>query len=86
MKHKWLNYYYEKIGGTFEESKKALEIARQFSNQKDFPELYSTVGVHPTRCDEFEKYEFGSAENYFEKLVELCKDGMKDGKVSGIKK
>jgi TatD DNase family protein len=33
--------------------------------------LYTTVGVHPTRCDEFEKWE-GGAEDYLRQLLALA--------------
>lgn len=55
-------------GGTLEDSKKALDLARQ----KDF--LYTTVGCHPTRCQEFLKggsNEEESANQYVADLSEL---------------
>ena len=44
------------------------------------PELYSTVGVHPTRCDEFHD----DPQTYFQSLVELAQDGKRDGTVVAI--
>ncbi|XP_011691122.1 PREDICTED: putative deoxyribonuclease TATDN1 [Wasmannia auropunctata] len=50
--------------GSVEESKKALEIARIDDR------LYSTVGCHPTRCNEFE--ECGDPEEYLKSLSDLA--------------
>ncbi|TMW57172.1 hypothetical protein Poli38472_003097 [Pythium oligandrum] len=73
-------------GGTLSESKEALRLAR--SKAKDdaaFPALFSTVGVHPTRCGEFEHNEEGlSPEAYFSELEALCAEGAKDGTVVAI--
>jgi len=63
-------------GGNLEESKKALELA------KDHADLYVTVGVHPTRCTEFEKEEGGGPEAYFNNLLELIKNN--EGKVVAV--
>ncbi|XP_043515422.1 putative deoxyribonuclease TATDN1 [Frieseomelitta varia] len=52
--------------GNIEESKKALEIARTDER------LFSTVGCHPTRCNEFE--ESGDPEAYFKSLSDLAAD------------
>jgi len=53
-------------GGNLEESKKAIELA------KEHEDLYATVGCHPTRCNEFDGED--GAEAYFEKLLELIKE------------
>lgn len=45
--------------------------------------LYSTVGVHPTRCGEFETHP-GGAEAYMAALREVLRDGMSDGKVVAV--
>ncbi|KAJ8688621.1 hypothetical protein QAD02_024416 [Eretmocerus hayati] len=50
--------------GSLEESKKALEIA------KTDDRLFSTVGCHPTRCNEFE--ESDDPEGYLDSLCELA--------------
>lgn len=73
-------------GGSLEESKSALALARKpTSANASLPALYSTVGVHPTRCCEFENNDQGlSADAYFANLVALCKDGMRDGRVVAI--
>ncbi|KAG7200306.1 hypothetical protein KM043_017770 [Ampulex compressa] len=52
--------------GNVEESKKALEIARTDER------LFSTVGCHPTRCNEFE--ESGNPEEYLKSMSDLALD------------
>ena len=42
------------------------------------------VGVHPTRCNEFESNDEGGPEPYLDALMELAKDGQKVGKVAAI--
>ncbi|KAG6512054.1 hypothetical protein ZIOFF_030147 [Zingiber officinale] len=41
--------------------------------------LYCTVGVHPTRCKEFE--DSGDPDQYFQALVSLAREGIEKGKV-----
>jgi TatD DNase family protein len=61
-------------GGNYEESKQALALAR--THEK----LFCTVGVHPTRCDEFFA-DSNTIESHVANLIALIKDGMSDGKV-----
>ncbi|GAB4834156.1 hypothetical protein Ancab_032420 [Ancistrocladus abbreviatus] len=63
-------------GGSLEESKEALAIAETDGR------LFCTVGVHPTRCKEFE--ESGDPERYFQGLLSLAKEGIEKGKVVAI--
>ncbi|XP_077245177.1 tatD related DNase [Tasmannia lanceolata] len=63
-------------GGSLEESKEALAIAETDGR------LFCTVGVHPTRCKEFE--ESGSPEGHFQALLSLAKEGVEKGKVVAI--
>ncbi|CAN1277713.1 Deoxyribonuclease TATDN1 [Linum perenne] len=63
-------------GGSLEESKKALEIAETDGR------LFCTVGVHPTRCTEFD--ESGDPENHFQALLSLAKEGIQKGKVVAV--
>lgn len=63
-------------GGSFEESKEALAIAETDGR------LFCTVGVHPTRCKEFE--ENGDPEKHFQALLSLAKEGIEKGKVVAI--
>lgn len=50
-------------GGSLEESRNALKFAERESR------LFSTVGCHPTRCDEFEKS--GDPDKYLKDLSDL---------------
>ncbi|CAN0847591.1 Deoxyribonuclease TATDN1 [Linum grandiflorum] len=63
-------------GGSLEASKKALEI------DETGERLFCTVGVHPTRCTEFE--ESGDPENHFQALLSLAKEGIQKGKVVAV--
>lgn len=63
-------------GGSLEESKEALAIAETDGR------LFCTVGVHPTRCKEFE--ESGDPENHFQALLSLAKEGIEKGKVVAV--
>ncbi|KAL5545693.1 hypothetical protein UlMin_005380 [Ulmus minor] len=63
-------------GGSLEESKKALAIAETDGR------LFCTVGVHPTRCKEFE--ESGDPEKHFRALLSLAQEGIEKGKVVAI--
>jgi TatD DNase family protein len=63
--------------GTLEEARNALELARTDSR------LYSTVGVHPTRCsDEFMSEKQG--EIYLENMIKLATEGKKEGKIVAV--
>lgn len=73
------------IGGSLEESKHAAALARTQKAHADWPALFSTVGVHPTRCSEFEQNEFGNdPDKYFAHLVAVCEEGMTDGTVEKL--
>lgn len=61
-------------GGSLQESRAALKLAREHED------LYCTVGVHPTRCKEFEMDPEG-ASAHLAALQELCREGQADGKV-----
>ncbi|KAI5679654.1 hypothetical protein M9H77_00881 [Catharanthus roseus] len=63
-------------GGSLEESKEALAIAETDAR------LFCTVGVHPTRCSEFD--ESGDPEKHFQALLSLAKEGIEKGKVVAI--
>lgn len=70
--------------GTLEESALAIKKVRELrqSNQTNC-ELYCTVGVHPTRCTEFEHNKKG-ADEHIQALLKLAKDGMQDGVVAAV--
>ncbi|KAJ3669958.1 hypothetical protein LUZ60_010282 [Juncus effusus] len=63
-------------GGSLEESKEALAIAETDAR------LFCTVGVHPTRCKEFE--DSGDSERHFQALLSLAKEGIQKGKVVAV--
>ncbi len=59
------------------ESEEALKLAEQHEN------LYATVGVHPTRCSEFESHPAGP-QAYMASLLDLARRGKRTGKVVAI--
>lgn len=61
--------------GTLEESREALKLA------KAHPNLYSTVGVHPTRCSEFFGGGGGDSEAHVAALAAVLEEGKELGKV-----
>ncbi|EIE19330.1 Mg-dependent DNase [Coccomyxa subellipsoidea C-169] len=63
--------------GSLSEARAALELARTDER------LFCTVGVHPTRCTEFESYSQGP-EAYLEALQHLAIEGSAEGKVVAI--
>ncbi|KAI4310618.1 hypothetical protein MLD38_035585 [Melastoma candidum] len=63
-------------GGSLEESKEALAIAETDGR------LYCTVGVHPTRCKEFD--DSGDPEKHYDALLSLAREGIQKGKVVAI--
>ncbi|KAL3628136.1 hypothetical protein CASFOL_027182 [Castilleja foliolosa] len=63
-------------GGSLEESREALAIAETDAR------LFCTVGVHPTRCKEFD--DSGDPEEHFKALFSLAKEGVEKGKVVAI--
>lgn len=63
-------------GGSLEESREALAIAETDGR------LFCTVGVHPTRCKEFE--ESGDPERHYQALLSLAREGVAKGKVVAI--
>jgi len=64
-------------GGSLQESKEALKLAKQHG-------LYATIGVHPTRSKEFDKYR-GGPEAYLQALDKLIETNLKGkGRVVAI--
>ena len=63
--------------GSLEESRRAVELARTD------PRLFSTVGVHPTRCNEFGDTEESLAA-HVQALTEVAQSGMADGTVAAL--
>jgi len=63
--------------GTLEEAKAALSLARTHER------LFTTVGVHPTHCSEFETHPQGP-DGYLAELKEVLADGTRDGKIVAI--
>ncbi|KAK8798417.1 hypothetical protein WA588_003498 [Blastocystis sp. NMH] len=61
--------------GNLEETKQALALARTD------PRLYSTVGIHPTRCSEFKEEE---ADSIIAELIALAKEGKEMKKIVAI--
>lgn len=64
-------------GGSLSESKEALKLARQYS-------MYATVGCHPTRSSEFDKFE-GGPKNYLIALEEVIQNHLEgQGRVVAV--
>ena len=61
----------------------ALSLCRKYTDNQLFPNLYCTVGVHPTRCLVFNE-EIGENENIIKQLREIIQDGLTDGKVIAL--
>jgi len=61
-------------GGTLEECKKGWELA------KTDPRLFSTVGVHPTRCSEFGTTD-ESWKEHLEGMRDLLREGVEEGSI-----
>ena len=68
--------------GTLQESKEAVAKVRQLraASTKESCQVYCTVGVHPTRCNELEN----DGELKLQELINLAKDGMTDGVVVSV--
>jgi len=57
--------------GTLEEAREAIQLVRAYESV--FPEMLSTtVGVHPTRCSEFDAFVHG-ANSYMEELITIAR-------------
>ncbi|CAG8452338.1 2887_t:CDS:2 [Diversispora eburnea] len=63
--------------GNVKECNEALELAKNHDN------LYSTVGCHPTRCNEFEE-DPGGPDKYYQKLVDIVTSESAKDKVVAI--
>eukprot|EP00602_Paraphysomonas_sp_CaronLab_P010773 CAMPEP_0185039432 /NCGR_PEP_ID=MMETSP1103-20130426/36279_1 /TAXON_ID=36769 /ORGANISM="Paraphysomonas bandaiensis, Strain Caron Lab Isolate" /LENGTH=310 /DNA_ID=CAMNT_0027578317 /DNA_START=52 /DNA_END=981 /DNA_ORIENTATION=- len=63
--------------GNIDESKKSLQFVRNIQHNN---ELMITVGVHPTRCDEFKRGE----EIVVAELRSIIQDGLSTGHVAAI--
>ena len=83
-------------GGSLSESEEALKLAEEHggssrlvprSSTKSLylalDNLYATVGVHPTRCSEFESHPAGP-QAYLASLLDLARRGKKTGKCVAI--
>jgi len=74
--------------GTLEESRYAIKKVREIrqksktGDHNDFMKFWCTVGVHPTRCMEFE--DAPDAEEHFQSLLELAKLGKQEGIVAAV--
>ena len=62
--------------GNLAESREALAFVN------DDPRLFTTCGVHPTRCHEFEDAKQSS--DYLNELLSIAKEGAKSGKIVAI--
>lgn len=70
-----LLFHFYLLAGNLSETKSALELA-----QKD-DRLYSTVGIHPTRCSEFAEED---ADSIISELIEIGKKGKEQKKIVAV--
>ena len=75
--------------GTVEESRKAVQTARQWNNELYPQKIHfsCTVGVHPTRCQQVfgnTNDEASSADELLDELLAIARDGMTDNTVVAI--
>lgn len=73
--------------GTVTESRAAVQLARHWNQQQSDIHFHSTVGVHPTRCQqvfEDERAEGTTATDLLNELLEIARDGQSDGTVCAI--
>lgn len=64
-----------RIAGNLEETECALQLAQTDDR------LYSTVGIHPTRCSEFAEED---ADSVIQKLIAIGKKGKEEKKIVAI--
>jgi len=64
--------------GTVQESREAVQKAREWN--KLYPEIHftCTVGVHPTRCQQVFEAKNADPDALLKELLEIAQDGMKD--------
>ena len=62
------------------EALQTLQICRQFAESNHPCKLYSTVGVHPTRCSEFQD----GVTTVLSKMEEVLENGLEDGKIVAL--
>ncbi|CAG8481215.1 14692_t:CDS:2 [Acaulospora morrowiae] len=63
--------------GTAHEGIEALQLVKNHDN------LFTTIGCHPTRCNEFEENP-GGPDQYYQKLLDIATDESAKGKVVAI--
>lgn len=69
--------------GSLSESREAVELCqRRFAAGEQWPDLFCTVGVHPTRCDEFGEGP-SALETHAEALLAIGREGAAAASASG---
>jgi TatD DNase family protein len=63
--------------GSLKESRDALSMCQKSGN--GWPELFCTIGVHPTRCGEFEATSPAAAASHLAELVAIGREGCERG-------
>lgn len=70
--------------GSLADSRRALALVRALRGKSPV-RLSCTVGVHPTRCNEFESaHDDGNGPTTVRQLLEVARDGLADGSVVAI--